>query len=203
MSTEGPDADDRLLGRLKESASSDAAVRQLRRRYDLLRNDYERLIDRLGELEDRLAAQPQPPESPAPLHLPASAPHPEPRLAPASPALGESLATPLLRLRDEYLSAIASIKDIVSGLDGLAAAAFKGQHSSSAPEKGDEGPRDERPRLRPSRIQVAVRGSGFGQLLDFQERVSSIPGVARVSINAIDNERANLVVELDTGPTAD
>ena len=56
----------------------------------------------------------------------------------------------------------------------------------------------ERQHLKPSPIEVAVRGSGFRQLLDFQERISAIPGVDRVSINAIDNERVTLVVELNT-----
>jgi len=50
----GNEPDDAILERLKEAASGDAAVRQLRRRYDLLKQDYERLLDRLGDLEDRL-----------------------------------------------------------------------------------------------------------------------------------------------------
>ena len=45
-----------------------------------------------------------------------------------------------------------------------------------------------------------MRGPGFGELLDFQERLSTLEGVARVSINAIDTERATLVVELEPGP---
>jgi hypothetical protein len=49
---------------------------------------------------------------------------------------------------------------------------------------------------------VEVRGGGFGELLDFQERLSSLPGVARVSISTIDNERASLVVELEPGSPA-
>jgi hypothetical protein len=47
------------------------------------------------------------------------------------------------------------------------------------------------------KMQVDVKGSGFGALLDFQERLSSLSGVSRVSISAIDNERATLVVELE------
>ena len=34
-------------------------------------------------------------------------------------------------------------------------------------------------------------------ILDFQERLAQLDGVARVSINAIDNDRATLVVELE------
>ena len=45
---------DPLLERLRESATGDAAVRQLRRRYDILRHDYESLIDRLMELRTAL-----------------------------------------------------------------------------------------------------------------------------------------------------
>ncbi len=46
-------------------------------------------------------------------------------------------------------------------------------------------------------MQVDVNGSGFGELLDFQERLSEMNGVSRVSISAIDSDRATLVVELD------
>ena len=60
MSEQGNGPEDFLLERLNEAASGDAAVRALRRRYDMLRNDYENLLDRLGELEDRLNAAPTP-----------------------------------------------------------------------------------------------------------------------------------------------
>ncbi len=204
MSTEGPGADDRLLERLRQSASGDPAVRQLRRRYDLLRNDYEHLIDRLGELEDRLAAtQSSSPDQSVPLQLPSAAPLAEPVSEPASPTMLQDLVAPLLDLRDEYLAAVAGIQEIVSGLDGLAAAAFKGQHPPAPGSAVPQAPSDLRPRVKPSRLQVEVKGRGFGQLLDFQEQISAIPGVARVSINAIDNERANLVVELEADPIPD
>ena len=49
MTTDGADGDDLILARLRESAAGDPAVRQLRRRYDMLRGDYEQLLDRLGE----------------------------------------------------------------------------------------------------------------------------------------------------------
>lgn len=189
MGDTGNHPDDALLERLQEAASGDAAVRQLRRRYDLLREDYERLLDRLGELEDRLndAAERATP----------------PPAAPFSTDLAEAIAAPLLRLRDDYLAAVASIQAVVSGLEGLASG-FKGQHTAAgrpeapsppAATPGDVG----RPpaSARPARIHVDVKGSGFGELLDFQERLSQLGGVARVSINAIDNERATLVVELE------
>ena len=44
-----------LLGRLREATSGESSVRQLRQRYDALRADYEVLLDRLAELEERLA----------------------------------------------------------------------------------------------------------------------------------------------------
>jgi hypothetical protein len=50
----------------------------------------------------------------------------------------------------------------------------------------------------PSRIEIQAHGQGFGELLDFQERLSKIDGVARVSISAIDNQQSMLVVELET-----
>jgi uncharacterized protein involved in exopolysaccharide biosynthesis len=55
MDNDESQGDDLILERLRESASGDAAVRQLRRRYDSLRSDYEQLLDRLGELEERIA----------------------------------------------------------------------------------------------------------------------------------------------------
>lgn len=189
MSDIGNDADDAILERLQEAASGDAAVRQLRRRYDLLRQDYERLLDRLGELEDRLneAADraTQPPESAAPF----------------ASTLADAIAAPLIRLRDDYLAAVASIQSVVTGLEGLASG-FKGQHTAAGKASGDlsanaaphEPPASH---SRPTKIHLDVKGSGFGELLDFQERLSQLGGVARVSINAIDNERATLVVELE------
>lgn len=189
MSDIGNDADDAILERLHEAASGDAAVRQLRRRYDLLREDYERLLDRLGELEDRLneaadsAAQP-----PAPI-------------TPFASTLADAIAAPLIRLRDDYLAAVASIQSVVTGLEGLASG-FKGQHTSAGKATGEAAAPTTAPErtanhARPAKIHLDVKGSGFGELLDFQERLSQLGGVARVSINAIDNERATLVVELD------
>lgn len=187
MSDTGNHPDDALLERLQEAASGDAAVRQLRRRYDLLREDYERLLDRLGELEDRLNEAAERATQPPPA-------------AGASSILAEAIAAPLLRLRDDYLAAVASIQSVVSGLEGLASG-FKGQHTATGRSEMQAGPGGaaERPpaTTRPTRIHVDVKGSGFGELLDFQERLSQLGGVARVSINAIDNERATLVVELD------
>jgi hypothetical protein len=169
--------EDVILERLQEAASGDATVRQLRRRYDLLRQDYERLLDRLGELEDRLAdatrARAGPPGT-------------------VSGALAEALAAPLLQLRQDYLAAAAGIAQVVAGLEGLAGG-LKAQHSArNVPAEPPKEPAE----ARGHRVQVDVRGTGFGELLDFQERLSQLEGVARVSINAIDNERATLIVDL-------
>jgi hypothetical protein len=174
------DAEDVILERLQEAASGDATVRQLRRRYDLLRQDYERLLDRLGELEERLQAASRG-SSPAPG---------------VASGLAEAIAAPLLQLRQEYLAAAASIAQVVAGLEGLAGG-LKGQHGSRSTAEAAPPGGEERAEPRSRRLQVDVRGSGFGELLDFQERLSTLPGVARVSINAIDNERATLIVELE------
>ncbi len=180
---DGPE--DPLIGRLRGPASGDVAVRQLRRRYDALRADYEHLLDRLGELEDRL-------DAPAP-------PPPTTTAAPLGEGLAEAIAAPLLRLRDDYLAAVLSLQRVATGLDGLAGG-FKAQRGSPAPVQGgtpvpaeDDAPHPPRQQ----KVQVDVKGSGFGELLDFQERLSQLVGVVRVSISAIDNERATLVVELD------
>jgi hypothetical protein len=172
--------EDVILERLQEAASGDATVRQLRRRYDLLRQDYERLLDRLAELEDRLAEATRARAGSSPS---------------VAGALSEAIAAPLLQLRQEYLAAAASIAQVVAGLEGLAGG-LKGQKSARPPaEPPPAGQADSEPRGR--RLQVDVRGKGFGELLDFQERLANLEGVARVSINAIDNERATLIVELE------
>jgi len=202
MTTDGPEDDDRILARLRESAAGDPAVRQLRRRYDLLRGDYEGLLDRLGELEDRLDAQ----------TLASRTAQPAPGDSPAlSAQLSDVLTAPLLKLRDDYVAAAARITSLVSGLESLAQGSFKGQRSvpeAPAPTPPEEqaspaaAPQEagDHPAARSQRLRVDVRGPGFGELLDFQERLSTLEGVSRVSINAIDTERATLVVELEPGP---
>ncbi len=175
-------------------------MRQLRRRYDILRQDYESLIDRLVELEERMAADAIRRESAA-VEAATTAPL---ETIPVEPmTVAESLIGPLLRLRDEYLVASTGIQGIISGLDALASSAFsrRGPAPTEDPAAPPSPNASARPPATPSNepvpFQVDVRGQGFGELLDFQERLAHIPGVARVSISAIDNERATLVVELD------
>jgi hypothetical protein len=182
LGDQGNEPEDFLLERLNEAASGDTAVRQLRRRYDLLRHDYESLLDRLGELEDRLNDA-------------ASAPAPAAHSTIAE-SIAEAISAPLLRLRDDYLAAMAGIQGVVSGLEGLASG-FKGQHSARGTTATP--PSEDRPE-RVEKVHVDVQGSGFGELLDFQERLSQVSGVSRVTISAIDNERATLVVELEHPP---
>lgn len=194
------EGDELVRGRLHEAAAGDAAVRQLRRRYDALRHDYEQLLDRLADIEDQLT---QPVPAPTP-HAPAPAPtatNDEP-----PPNIAEALAAPLTALRTEYLATATRIQDIVSGLERIAEGTLKGQHRPSQPSAptpaAPEAEESQATVVRPRRIQVDVKGHGFGELLDFQERLSSVDGVARVTINAIDGERATLVVELDSGEEA-
>ena len=176
--------DENILERLQEAASGDASMRQLRRRYDSLRGDYERLLDRLGELEERLDEAASTSSS----------------VAPQLPGLAEAIVAPLLKLREDYVAALTSIQSLVTGLEGLASG-FKGQHAASGAPAPAAPSADASSELDPEgkvqKVQVDVKGSGFGDLLDFQERLSSLGGVTRVSISAIDNERATLVVELD------
>ncbi len=180
MPNDRPGDDDFLYDRLQQATSGDGAVRQLRRRYDTLREDYERLLDRLGELEERVA--------PA---APVAAP------PPTASSLSESMYAPLVRLRDEYVAALASMQGIVTGLDSLSHGAFKGQRRATPEPPPPEAPAGAQPEARNARtVQVDVKGRGFGALLQFQEHLASLPGVARVAIHAIDNERASLIVEL-------
>jgi hypothetical protein len=165
-----------------------AALRQMRRRYDTLRRDYEDLLDRLGELEERLS-EPEPARAPTP------------RDPGVWGTISEGLAAPLLRLREEYLDAASQVQRIVAGLDSLASGTFKGQHAATPeapPEAATtaESSPDERPPGRPRTVEVTVEGGDFGELLDFQEQLSGLARVARVSISRVDNERATLLVEL-------
>ena len=177
-----------LFERLKEAVAGDSSVRQLRRRYDALRQDYEQLIGRLAELEERLNAE----ERAAPRTPSGARPSPSAAAEPAE--LDEVIAAPLLRLRDQYLATVTNLQTIVAGLESLAAGAFKGQHAL-VPDI-EPPPSPQRVAQRPREMRIDVKGKDFGELLDFQERLSALDGVARVSINAIDNERATLVVEL-------
>ncbi|MGE3075574.1 MAG: hypothetical protein AB7N24_17805 [Dehalococcoidia bacterium] len=189
MVDEGHDSEDFLLGRLNEAASGDTALRQLRRRYDLLRHDYEELLDRLGELETRLDES-QKAQSTSPSAI--------------SVTIAEAIAAPLLRLRDDYLAAVTGLQGVVTGLEGLASG-FKGQHAPPRPAEARATPAPGTPQPEQTtesrgpirKMQVDVKGSGFGELLDFQERLSEMNGVSRVSISAIDSDRATLVVELE------
>jgi len=197
--------DEQLLGRLREATGEDASVRQLRRRYDSLRRDYESLLDRLSELEERVT---EPEERARPANAMPAAP------ANVSARMTEALALPLVQLRDEYLAAATRIQGIVSGLERLAAGAMKGQHTvrepqpEPAPPPPPPAPEPPTPQadspaepgdMRPRKVSVEVRGKGFGELLDFQEKLSTMDGVARVSINTIDAEHATLIVELRNG----
>ncbi|GAB4328655.1 MAG: hypothetical protein Kow0010_12640 [Dehalococcoidia bacterium] len=193
MTHEGPD-DETLFERLHEATGADPALRQIRRRYDSLRADYERLIDRLEEIEARLEASRRAEVS----HAPAATP-------PPATSLTESLTAPLYRLRDEYASALSGIQQIIEGLGDLAHGAFKGQRDSSghtAPPTRVEPPAPSIHDAGRRRVEVEVRGEGHAAMLGFQERLKAMPGVRRASISAIDDEHATLVVELqpdDTG----
>lgn len=157
-----------LRERLREAASGEAALRQLRRRYDLLRQEYDRLLDRLAALErkvSRAVREDQPPQR-----------------------LADALLEPLRRLRAEYEEAAPLLDALVRGLERLASEVASPPTPARRPAVAAE--------REPVRVQLEVRGGDFGQILDFQERVAAMEGVARVSISAIDHERATLVVEL-------
>ncbi len=195
MPKRGANDDERLLERLREAVSGDQATKQLKRRYEALRGDYELLLDRLADLEQRMESPEPAEELPPPTRQTPQQPAPAPVIA---GRLTESLMAPLMQLREEYLAAATSLNAIVGGLDSLAAGAMKGQRQTTAAEERPPPVREE-PTTRPRSVQVDVKGQGFGNLLDFQERLSALDGVTRVSINAIDNGRATLLVELADG----
>lgn len=166
-----------------------------RERYDLLRLEHESILRRMADVEAERRVGPAlsrfAPQRSA--QIPASAEY---------SSVADAVVAPLLRLRDEYLAAAGKIDTVVGGLEGLAMSAFRDTRPvGSAPEPNLEPTTAPEPRRKPTRIQVDVRAKGFGELLDFQERLSEMNGVASVSVNAIDSERATLTVEL--APTAE
>ncbi len=174
MAPDGHD-DDALLERLQKSASTDPSSKQFRRRYDDLREDYELLLDRVALVEGQLREAP-------------------PEAAATGPALTEALTAPIRNLRHEYQIALSDLQVIVRGLDRLAHGVLKGQHetgsASSSPPVIVEA--DEETGLRT--VRVELKG---GDILAFQEQLSTMDGVRSASISAIDAESATLIVELE------
>jgi hypothetical protein len=161
--------EERPPGEGGESAS-EAALRQLRRRYDELRADYEALLTRLSDLEERSAAEEAAPPEPGQRQQ----------------RVLETLLAPLEALQREYVDALENLQRLVSGIDDLLPRGMKGQRPASPP------PPTGGPRL----VQIDARGRGAADLLDFRERLAAMEGVVSVSIHAIDAERVVLVVEL-------
>jgi hypothetical protein len=166
-------------------------VSHWRERYELLRLEHDTIVRRLAEIEaeqsNRFAGSRFAPQRAA-----YSVPSPE------YVSVAEAVVAPLLRLRDEYMGAVGKIDTVVGGLEGLAAGAFHDSRTArTAPPAFEPPPTTPSPRQKPNRVQVDVRARGFGELLDFQERLSDMKGVASVSVNAIDSERATLTVELE------
>ncbi len=164
----------------QDDPESTAALRQMRARYDRLRSDYETLLDRLADLEDRLTHS----ESGVPA-------------AGGTPVrLAELVSRPLFDLRQEYIEAAASINSIVSGLEELTTRGMKAQHTAppATPTPGAE--HKAKVDDLPAEIEVAVEGGDFGDLLDFQQHLSGIERVSQVSIRSLDKDRATLIVKL-------
>ncbi|MDZ7728092.1 MAG: hypothetical protein U5Q44_07790 [Dehalococcoidia bacterium] len=197
--------------------AADVAMRQLRRRYESLRGDYEQLLDRLGELEARM-------------EQPGSTPAPEPGAARLGEQVQRAILSPIYSLRDEYAAAAAEMQSLATSLESVARGAFKGQHPAAQPtapapgmeqrsreaapppppppepprpepEPAPTAPAPEQPERRrdtgPQTAHIEVASPNLGTLLDFQERLSRIEGVARVSMSQVTAERAMLVVELE------
>jgi hypothetical protein len=173
-------------------ASGDTALRQMRRRYEALRHDYEELIDRLSEVEQRLldeqrASAAQRSEKPGSLRVQSR----------------DFLLAPLGQLRDDYLMIADELITIANSLNDMTARAMKGQRASSAAAGvAPQSPTQPTPQPQhmasgePQRVNLHVQASGLGQLLDFQEQLSRLTGVERVSISQVNEDRAVLTVEL-------
>ena len=164
-----PEEQDResLLGRLQEATSAEAPLRQLRRRYEQLQMEYDSLASRLSGLESAAGVS---------------------ALGSGS-SLADVLREPLRRMLDEYTAARAQADAIIEGLRGLALieGAPSAPSEPAAPSATGAGA---------SRLSVRVGGNDMGALLDFQERLSGLPGVARVSIETAASGASSLMVEL-------
>lgn len=160
-----------------------------RERYEQLRRDHESTVRKLADVEAADQATRFSGSRFAPQRVGYSQSHADYQ------SVAEAVVSPLLRLRDEYLGAVGKIDAVVGGLEGLAASAFHETRTAPSIPPLDQPPTTQR--SKPNRVQVDVRARGFGELLDFQERLSDMKGVASVSVNAIDSERATLTVELD------
>ncbi len=154
--------------------------------------DYEELLDRLGDVEQRLLAA-QRTSAERDTVLPGSL-RTESR---------EFLLAPLGRLRDDYLMIADDLITIANSLNDMTARAMKGQRGSS-PATATSPHSPAQPIAQPQhtasgepqRANLHVQASGLGQLLDFQEQLSRLPGVDRVSISQVNEDRAVLTVEL-------
>lgn len=168
-------------GEAGRAGSSDAVNRQLRRRYELLRDDYDELLDRLTEVEGRLRRTEQTsPETPAARGL--------------SAAISDAISAPLFALRDEYTRAAEELTALADAIEQLGWRSLKGQRGSTAPER--ESTSDvERDQARTT-VEVQVDSGDLGALLDFQEQVAQLSCVARVSLSQVRDDRATLTVEL-------
>jgi hypothetical protein len=89
------------------------ALRQLRRRYDDLRSDYEALLERLADLETK-------------------AQEAEATAQPLRFGMFEQLLSPLTALRDEYVETLGDLERLVGGIEDLLPRGMKGQRPASA-----------------------------------------------------------------------
>jgi hypothetical protein len=182
--------------------AADAAMRKWRRRYEALRDDYEDLLDRIEELESRLEADD------ADDNADGRGNATRPGSSTLRAEVRQVVAAPWFVLRQEYAEAAQDIQSLVSEMDAFAHRSFKGQRGTT----GDAGPpasnaqatagpaaaeeaRDARQPRESAHVQV--HSPNLGALLDFQERLTSLPEVARVSMSQVNEDRAVLIVDLD------
>lgn len=197
-----------------DDAVPGAAFEQLQRRYEALRDDYDSLLERLAAGE----AQGGPVQSPTPGRL-------QGQPGNIRAEVRRVVAAPWYQLQQEYAATIRDLERLVADMDAFAARSFgalKGQRgpgttSAAGPDpesrpgaRNREEPepiaRDEVATRspRPTPVQVQVHSPNLGALLDFQERLTQLDEVARVSMSQVNEDRAVLVVELEPGaPGAD
>lgn len=167
--------------RPQASGSGGESLQSLRERYDELRGEYEALLSRIEEAEATARLQ-------------------RPSTATFRSEVGRLAEAPLLTLKAEYESTADDLLGLARSVDALISRSMKGQHGAAPARDGGtqqhSPPQSAAPGER-VRVDVEVRGSSLGELLDFQEQMSKLPGVRRVSMSEVHPDRARLLVELD------
>lgn len=108
----------------------------------------------------------------------------------AVPSLAEAVNAPLLRLIDEYASAMETMRRVLTALGPLATPSDADVATPSLPEASQPAP------LRTRTFGVEVSTGDRRVLLDFEEALGQIAGVDRVALSVLKDGQASFLVTL-------